>query len=152
YADYAVWQRNWLKGEVLEKQLAYWKAKLDGAPPILSLPADHPRPAAQSFRGALYESTIPRSLTDALHALGRQQGATLFMTMLAGFEALIRYYTGQHDIVLGTDLANRTSVQTEALIGFFVNLLPLRTDVSGDPTYEELISRVRDVSLEAYAH
>jgi acyl-CoA synthetase (AMP-forming)/AMP-acid ligase II/acyl carrier protein len=152
YADYAVWQRNWLKGEVLEKQLAYWKAQLDGAPPILSLPADHPRPTTQSFRGALYESVIPRSLTDALQALGRQQGATLFMTMLAGFEALVHYYTGQTDIVLGTDLANRTSVQTEALIGFFVNLLPVRTDISGDPTYEELIGRVRDVTLEAYAH
>jgi non-ribosomal peptide synthetase component F len=119
---------------------------------VLSLPSDRPRPAAQTFRGAVYESGIPRSLTDGLRALGRQQGATMFMTMLAGFEALVHYYIGQDDLVLGTDLANRATVQTESLIGFFVNLLALRTDVLGNPTFEELIARVREVALDAYAH
>jgi hypothetical protein len=152
YADYAVWQRNWLQGEVLEKQLAFWKSELAGAPPLLALPTDHPRPAVQTFRGAAYESALPKSLVESLRLLGRQQGSTLFMTLLAGFEALIYHYTGQPDLVLGTDLANRTTVQTEALIGFFVNLLALRTDISGDPTFEELINRVREVTLRAYAH
>ncbi|HZP18128.1 MAG TPA: condensation domain-containing protein, partial [Terriglobales bacterium] len=152
YADYALWQRNWLQGEVLEKQLAYWKAELEGAPPVLSLPTDRPRPAKQSLRGALYDAVLPGNLVDGLRILGRQQGSTLFMTMLAGFETLLHYYTGQPDLVLGTDLANRPTVETEALIGFFVNLLVLRTDVSGNPTFEELIGRVREVSLRAYAH
>jgi acyl carrier protein len=152
YADYAVWQRDWLQGEVLDKQLAYWKAELAGAPPLLSLPSDRPRPAVQSFRGAVHESEIPKNLVDTLRLLGRQHGSTLFMTMLAGFEALLYHLTGQPDLVLGTDLANRMNVQTEALIGFFVNLLVLRTNLSGDPTFEELTRRVRDVTLRAYAH
>jgi len=152
YADYAFWQRNWLQGEVLEKQLAFWKARLDGAPPILSLPADRPRPAVQSFRGSAHEGTLPKNISDGLLSLGRQQGATLFMTMLAAFECLLHYYTGQQDIVIGTDLANRMNVQTEALIGFFVNLLVLRTDLSGDPAFAEVTNRVREVALSAYAH
>jgi amino acid adenylation domain-containing protein len=152
YADYAVWQRNWLQGEVLKKQMAFWKSELVGAPPLLALPTDHPRPAVQTFRGAVHESALPKNLVESLRLLGRQQGSTLFMTLLAGFEALIYHYTGQPDLVLGTDLANRTTVQTEALIGFFVNLLVLRTDVSGNPTFEELTKRVREVTLRAYAH
>ena len=152
YADYAVWQRNWLQGEVLQKQLSYWKKELEGAPPVLSLPTDRPRPPAQTFRGAIYESPLPKNLIESLRILGRQQGSTLFMTMLAGFEGLLYHYTGQPDLVLGTDLANRPTVQTEAMIGFFVNLLVMRTDVSGNPTFEELIKRVREVSLRAYAH
>jgi amino acid adenylation domain-containing protein len=152
YADYAVWQRKWLQGEVLTRQLAYWKSELAGAPPLLALPTDRPRPAVQTFRGAVYESALPKNLVERLRLLGRRQGSTLFMTMLAGFEALVYHYTGQPDLVLGTDLANRTTVQTEALIGFFVNLLVVRTDVSGNPTFEELVKRVREVTLRAYAH
>jgi acyl carrier protein len=152
YADYAVWQRKWLQGEVLTRQLDYWKSELTGAPPLLALPTDRTRPAVQTFRGAVHESALPKNLVESLRLLGRQQGSTLFMTLLAGFEALVYHYTGQPDLVLGTDLANRTTVQTEALIGFFVNLLVLRTDVSGDPTFEGLIKRVREVTLRAYAH
>jgi acyl carrier protein len=152
YADYSFWQRQWLQGEVLEKQLGYWKAQLAGAPAVLALPTDQARPPVQTYRGAMLETTVPKGITEGLKALGRQQGATMFMTMLAGFECLMHYSTGQSDIVLGTDLANRTSVESEALIGFFVNLLPLRVDVSGDPTFVELMGRVREVSLNAYAH
>jgi hypothetical protein len=152
YADYAVWQRNWLQGEVLEKQLAYWKVQLEGAPPVLLLPTDRPRPPKPTFRGAIHRFHLPSSLAETIRALSRQQGGTVFMTMLAAFQALILHYTKQPDIVLGTDLANRTTVQTEALIGFFVNLLALRTDLSGDPTFEELLGRVREVALGAYAH
>lgn len=152
YADYAVWQRNWLQGKTLEKQLAYWKTELEGAPAVLSLPTDRPRPVKQTFRGGVYESVLPKSLVDDLRMLGRRHGSTLFMTMLAGFDALLYHYTGQSDLVLGTDLANRNAVETESLIGFFVNLLVLRTNLSGDPAFDELIKRVREVSLRAYAH
>jgi len=152
YADYAMWQRNWLRGEVLQKQLDYWRSELAGAPPLLALPADRPRPLTQTFRGALHGSSLPKNLVDNLRLLGRQHGSTLFMTMLAGFKALVYHLSGQPDLVLGTDLANRMTVQTESLIGFFVNLLALRTDVSGNPTFEELLQRVRDVTLRAYAH
>ncbi|HEX7892592.1 MAG TPA: condensation domain-containing protein, partial [Terriglobales bacterium] len=152
YADYACWQRNWLQGEVLAKQAAYWKSKLEGAPPVLSIPPDHSRPAVQDFSGSVFESVVPKSLVAGLRVLGRQQGTTMFMTMLAAFKTLLHHYTSQTDIVIGTDLANRATVETEALIGFFVNLLVLRTDLSGNPTFEELASRVREVSLNAYAH
>src|SRR5439155_27229152 len=107
YANYAFRQRNWLQGEVVEQQLAFWKARLEGAPPILSLPTDRPRPPVQTFRGSVHEGILPKNISDGLLTLGRQQGATLFMTMLAAFECLLHYYTGQQDIVLGTDLANR---------------------------------------------
>ena len=127
YADYAVWQRNWLQGEVLEQQVAYWRKRLDGAPPVLVIPPDRPRPEKPTFRGSMHRS-LQLSLLDAVRALSRQQGSTSFMTLLAGFQTLILHYTRQPDIVLGTDLANRTTMQTEALIGFFVNLLALRTD------------------------
>lgn len=152
YADYAVWQRNWLQGEVLEKQLAYWKGRLEDAPPILMLPTDRPRPSKATFRGELHRFLLPRNLAAAVRILSRQQGGTAFMTLLAAFQVVILHYTRQPDVVLGTDLANRTTVQTEALIGFFVNLLALRTDLSGDPTFEELLGRVREVALGAYAH
>jgi len=152
YADYAVWQRNWLQGEVLAQQLAYWKQQLEGAPPVVSLPTDRPRPEKPSFRGVMHRFLLPPTLSDAVRTLSRQQGGTAFMTMLAAFQTLILHYTKQPDIVLGTDLANRTTVQTEALIGFFVNLLALRTDLSGDPTFTELLGRVREVALGAYAH
>jgi hypothetical protein len=152
YADYAAWQRNWLQGEVLDKQLAYWRQQLEGAPPVLSLPTDRVRPATQTFRGAMYEHTLPRSLADAVRVLSRQQGATPFMTMLASFDALLHYSTGQEEIVVGTDMANRTSVKTESLIGFFVNLLVLRLNLGGNPSFEQLTARAREMALGAYAH
>jgi amino acid adenylation domain-containing protein len=152
YADYAVWQRDWLQGEVLDQQVAYWRKLLDGAPAVLVIPPDRPRPEKPTFRGAMHRFLLPRGVLEAVRMLSRQQGSTAFMIMLAGLQTLIFHYTKQPDIVLGTDLANRTTVQTEALIGFFVNLLALRTDLSGDPTFIELIARVREVTLGAYAH
>jgi SAM-dependent methyltransferase/acyl carrier protein len=152
YADYAVWQRNWLQGEVLENQLAYWKFRLDGAPPVLSLPTDRPRPAVQSFRGAVQDILLPDTLLDGIRTLSRQEGVTSFMTMLAAFNSLLAYYTRQTDLVVGTDVAGRTNMQTEALIGFFVNLLVMRTDLSGDPSYKEILGRVRETALGSYAH
>jgi amino acid adenylation domain-containing protein len=152
YADYAVWQRNWLQGEVLEQQIAYWRDRLAGAPPLLVLPTDRPRPEKPTFRGTIYRSLLSLNLAELLRLLSRQQGCTTFMTMLAAFQTLVMHYTGSPDIVLGTDLANRASVETEALIGFFVNLLALRTDLSGDPTFAELMARDREVALGAYAH
>jgi acyl-CoA synthetase (AMP-forming)/AMP-acid ligase II/acyl carrier protein len=152
YADFAVWQRNWLQGGVLEQQLAYWKQQLAGAPPVLLLPTDRPRPEKPTFRGSIHRFKLPATLVESIRVLCRQEGGTLFMTLLAAFQTLILHYTKQPDIVLGTDLANRTTIQTEALIGFFVNLLALRTDLSGDPPFSELVSRVREVALGAYAH
>ena len=152
YTDYAVWQRNWLQGEILEAQIAYWRERLAGAPPVLLLPTDRPRPEKPTFRGTIYRSLLPMSLAESVGVLSRQQGCTAFMTLLAGFQTMVMHYTGNPDIVLGTDLANRTSVQTEALIGFFVNLLALRTDLSGDPKFTELLARNREVALGAYAH
>ncbi len=152
YADYAFWQRNWLQGEVLDQQLAYWRQQLEGAPPVLSLPTDRERPATQTFRGAMYEHVLPRSVADAVRVLSRQQGATPFMTMLASFDALLHYCTGQEEIVVGTDVANRTSVKTESLIGFFVNLLVLRLNLGGNPSFEQLMARAREMALGAYAH
>lgn len=152
YADYAVWQRNWMKGEVLEQQVTYWRQQLGGAPPLLAIPTDRPRLEKPTFRGAMHRFLLPASLLESVRVLSRQQGCTGFMTMLAGFQTLVLYFTKQPDIVLGTDLANRTTVQTEGLIGFFVNLLALRTDLSGDPTFIDLLGRVREVALGAYAH
>ncbi len=152
YADYAVWQRSWLTDEILENQLAYWRTRLGEGLPVLLLPTDRPRPTLKSFRGEIHAASLPRVLVDAIHSLSRQEGATPFMTMLAAFQSLLMYYTKQSDIVLGTDVANRSNVQTEALIGFFVNLLVLRTDLSGDPTFKGLLHRVRSVTLGAYAH
>jgi non-ribosomal peptide synthetase component F len=119
---------------------------------VLELPTDRPRPLVQTFAGATYETVIGKNLADGLRTLGRQQGATLFMTLLSAFDSLLYYYTGQSDMVIGTDLANRMAVETEALIGFFVNLLPLRINLSGDPSFTELTARVREVTLNGYAH
>ena len=152
YADFAVWQRNWLQGEVLSQQVSYWKSRLEGAPPLLALPTDRPRPATSAYRGSAYRALLPPALSAAVRTLGRQRGASTFMVLLAAFECMILHFTGNPDLVLGTDLANRTNHQTEDLIGFFVNLLVLRTDLSGDPTFEDLLGRVREVALEAYAH
>ncbi len=152
YADYAVWQRGWLQGEVLEKQLAYWKERLTGAPPVLELPTDHPRPAVQSFRGARQSVTLSKNLTDALRILSQRESATLFMTLLAAYQTLLYRYSNQEEIVVGSPIAGRTRPETEGLIGLFVNTLVLHTDLSEDPSFRELLSRVREVALGAYAH
>ena len=152
YADYAVWQRGWLQGEVLEKQLAYWRNRLAGAPPVLALPTDRPRPALQTYTGAMEKSELPEETMQQVRDAGRKHGATSFMTMLAAFQILMLHYTRQTDIVLGTDVANRGDLQTEALIGFFVNLLPIRADLSGDPSFGDFLLSVREVTLGAYAH
>jgi amino acid adenylation domain-containing protein len=152
YADFAVWQREWLEGEVLEKQLGYWREQLGGAPPVLELPTDKGRPAVQSFKGAVHGFELGEELRRGLEALSRREGATLFMTLLAAFQSLLHRYTNQDDIVVGADVANRNRAETEGLIGFFVNMLVLRTDLSGDPSFRELIGRVRETALGAYAH
>jgi amino acid adenylation domain-containing protein len=152
YADYSVWQREWLQGERLERQLAYWRQRLRGAPPVLDLPTDRPRPPIQTFRGLKQTRRMPPALSRALRELSRATGSTLFMTLLAAFQALLARYTGQRDIVVGSPIAGRTRTETEGLIGFFVNTLALRTDLSGDPTFRELLHRVREGAFGAYEH
>jgi amino acid adenylation domain-containing protein len=152
YADYAAWQKEWLRDEVLEAQLSYWTRHLKGAPPLLDLPTDHPRPQRQSFKGAREPVTIPQDVCQSLEALSRREGVTLFMTLLAAWQTLLRHYSGQEDIVVCTSTANRNLTEIEGLIGFFANTLALRTDLSGDPTFRELISRVREATLNAYRH
>src|SRR5579871_592045 len=151
YGDFAAWQRNWLQGEVLEQQLQYWRQQLDGITP-LQLPLDRPRPAVQTFRGAFQMVRVPKDVTRVLKELAEGQGATLFMALLAGFQALLCRYTGQEDITVGTYIANRNRAEIEALIGFFINTLVLRTNTDGNPDFRELLARVRDVALGAYAH
>ncbi len=152
YADFAVWQRNWLRGEVFERLLSYWLQQLKGSPARLELPTDKPRPAIQTYRGAKEFASLSAELTQSLRELSRHEGATLYMTMLACYNTLLHYYTGQHDIVIGTDVANRNRGETESLIGFFVNELVMRSDLTGNPTFRELIGRVREVALGAYHH
>jgi amino acid adenylation domain-containing protein len=152
YADFAHWQREWLQGEVLEAQLSYWKEQLKDTPAVLELPTDRPRPAVQSFRGALHYFVLPRPLSEELKALSRREDATLFMTLLAAFKTLLYRYTGQTDLVVGTPIANRTRAELEELIGFFVNTLALYTDLGGNPSFRELLGRVRAMTLEAYTH
>ncbi|HEY9883608.1 MAG TPA: condensation domain-containing protein, partial [Thermosynechococcaceae cyanobacterium] len=151
YADFAHWQREWLQGEVLNAQLRYWKQQLK-AVPTLNLPGASARPLAQSYRGASQLLELPQGLLDGLEALSQQAGVTLFMTMLAAFQTLLHRYTGQTDIAIGSPIANRHRSELEELIGFLVNSLVLRTDLSGDPTFRELLDRVREVTLAAYAH
>jgi len=151
FADFAVWQRRRLQGDLLAQQLSYWRHQLRDLP-TLEFPTDHPRPPVQTFTGAVHEMHAPSTVVDALRSLGRREEATLFMTLLAAFQSLLHRYTGQDDIVVGTPIAGRTSVEVEALIGFFVNMLVLRTDASGDPTFRELLGRVRRVAFDAYAH
>src|SRR5207248_6686007 len=151
YADFAHWQQQWLRGEVLDTQLAYWKWQLSGVP-TLQLPTDHPRPAVQTFRGARHFLTLSSTLTQALKTLSQQHGVTLFMTLLAAFQTLLYRYAGQDDIAVGSLIANRNRVELENLIGFFVNTLVLRTDLSSDPSFRILLARVREVTLGAYEH
>ncbi|MEH2222132.1 condensation domain-containing protein [Nostoc sp.] len=152
YADFAVWQRQWLQGERLETQLAYWQKQLGGKLPVLELPSNHPRSPIQTFSGARETLVLPKTLSETLKALNQRQGITLFMILLAAFQTLLHCYTDQEDIVVGTDIANRNQAETKELIGFFVNQLVLRTDLSGNPTFVELLERVREMTLEAYAH
>ncbi|MDB4970228.1 MAG: amino acid adenylation domain protein, partial [Myxococcales bacterium] len=151
YADFAIWQRGWLAGEVLDTQLAYWRERLQGVP-TLDLPVDHARPATPSHRGALEPFTLPAALTAKLRRLARERGVTLYMTLLAAFEVLLHRYTGQEDFAVGTPIANRTEREIEELIGFFVNTLVMRADLSANPSFVELLARVRREALGAYAH
>ena len=152
YADFAVWQRNRLQGTVLAEKLAYWQARLGNNLPVLQLPTIRPRAEVKTNRGASQSFLIPSNLADAIQALSQQENVSLFMTLLAAFQVLLWRYTNQEDIVIGTDIANRSRAETESLIGFFMNLLVLRTDLSGNPSFTELLARVRQVTLSAYAH
>jgi amino acid adenylation domain-containing protein len=151
YADYAVWQRDWLQGEVLESHLSYWRRQLENIP-ILDLPTDRPRPAQQSYRGARQPITLSESLTTAVNDLSKREGVTQFMTLLAGFQVLLYRYSGQEDVVIGSPVANRNRLETEGVIGFFVNTLVLRTDLCGKRSFKELLYHVRDVCFGAHAH
>jgi amino acid adenylation domain-containing protein/FkbM family methyltransferase len=152
YADFAHWQREWLRGDVLDVQFAYWKRQLAGVSGVLDLPTDYPRPAFQSYRGAITTFNLPQPLARQLKELSTQSDVTLYMTLLAAFNVLLFRYTGQTDILVGSPIANRNRAETEALIGFFINALLMRTDLSGNPTFEEFLSKVREVALEAYAN
>ena len=158
YADFAIWQRTWLHGAVgdqpspFETQRAYWRSQLGGRLPLLDLPTDHPRPAVQSFRGAQQDFALAQPLAASLNALSQQENVTMFMTLLAAFATLLYRYTGQDDIIVGSPIAGRVRPEIEGLIGFFVNMLVLRSDLSGNPSFRELLGRVRAVCLAAYAH
>ncbi|MBV9109804.1 MAG: amino acid adenylation domain-containing protein, partial [Gemmatimonadetes bacterium] len=152
YADYAAWERSHLRGPALERELAYWRARLDGAPALLELPADHPRPAVQTQRGADERMTLSAPLADRLRALGRGEGATLYMVLLAAFQALLARHAGTDDVVTGSPVAGRTRRELEGVIGFFVNTLVLRTGLGGDPTFREALRRVRETTLGAWEH
>ncbi|HXR65784.1 MAG TPA: condensation domain-containing protein, partial [Ktedonobacteraceae bacterium] len=151
YADFAVWQRGWLQGKILEQQLAYWKVQLADAPP-LHLPIDHPRSPVQTYRGASYYMTLPPALRDSLQALSKRENVTLFMTLLAAFQVLLARYSGQTDISIGTPIANRNHEALAGLIGLFVNTLVMRTNLAENPSFVDLLARVRVTALGAYAH
>lgn len=152
YADFALWQRRWLQGAALEEQLSYWRRQLDPLPPALSLPTDRPRPAAQTYAGGTHRFRLASEWIRPLQTLSRREGATLFMTLLAAFQVLLHRYGGDRDLYIGTPIANRNRVEIEGIIGFFVNTLVLRTDLSGNPSFVELLKRVRKVCLGAQAH
>jgi amino acid adenylation domain-containing protein/non-ribosomal peptide synthase protein (TIGR01720 family) len=152
YADFAIWQRQWLVGEVLQNQLSYWEKQLANAPTFLPLPTDRPRPAVQTFNGSYHVFPVSVELTQQLEKLSQQQGVTMFMTLLAAYNTLLYRYTGQEDILVGTPIANRDRTELEGLIGFFVNTLVMRTEISGDHTFNELLPRMREMALSAYAH
>ncbi|MBZ4423339.1 non-ribosomal peptide synthetase, partial [Myxococcus sp. RHSTA-1-4] len=152
YADYAVWQREWLAGAVLDAQLAYWKQQLQGAPRALELPTDKPRPAVQTFGGESRDFQWPRELWESVKALAHGEGATPFMVLLAAFQTVLSRYSGQDDVCVGSPIANRTRAETEGLIGFFVNTLVLRARLDGNPTFRQFVHQAREVTLGAYAH
>ena len=152
YADFAHWQRQWLQGEVLQTQLNYWQKQLAAVPPLLELPTDRPRPSVQSFKGRSEFLELNQDLTQKLKRLSQESGTTLFMTILAAFTLLLSRYSGQEDIVVGSAIANRNRRETEPLIGFFVNTLALHTNLQGNPSFLELLERVKQVTLDAYDH
>lgn len=155
YADFAHWQRQWLQGEALEAQLGYWRERLGGKLPSLQLPFDHPRPAAPTYpkyRGATHSFALSTEISAALKALSREEGATMFMTLLAALQVLLHRVAGQDDIIIGTDVANRNRLEIEGLIGFFVNHLVLRADLGGNPGFRRLLRQAREITLGAYAH
>ncbi|NEO70811.1 non-ribosomal peptide synthetase, partial [Moorena sp. SIO3H5] len=152
YADFALWQRQWLSGEILETKINYWKQALFGAPKLLQLATDYPRPTVSTYQGRTESFSLNTELTQKLQTLSRESGTTLFMTLLAAFGTLLHRYSGQEDILIGTPIANRNRREIEPLIGFFVNTLVIRTDLSGNPCFRELLRRVRSVTLDAYAH
>src|SRR6185369_37100 len=156
YADFAVWQSSWLQGEVLEGEISFWRRQLAGLPPLLELPTDRPRPAVQSYRGTTRPVRLPADLTRPAEALARRAGATLFMVLLAGFQALLARHSGQQDLAVGSPVAGRNRLEIEGLIGFFINTLVLRGDLSGEragePSFRELLGRVRETALAAWLH
>lgn len=152
YADFAVWQRSWLQGEVLEQQLAYWKQHLGVKPAVLELPTDFPRPAVQTYRGASFIFPFSPALSQSLKTFCRAQQATMFMVLLAAFNVLFHRYTGQQEIIVGSPIANRNRKELEGLIGFFANTLPMRTNVSGELSFREVLARLKEAALGAYAH
>jgi amino acid adenylation domain-containing protein len=152
YPDYATWQREWLQGQVLEKQLSYWKENLGGDLPVLDLATDRPRPSVQTHHGARESLLLSQNLTEAITALSQREGVTLFMTLLAAFKVLLFRHTGLQDIIVGSPITSRPQPETEGLIGFFLNNLALRTDLSGNPSFRDVLARVRETALEAYAN
>lgn len=152
YSDFATWQKTWVEGARLRKQSEYWKHQLDGAPALLELPTDYARPAVQGFEGATECRLFPEKLLRELKALSQREGATLFMTLLASFQVMLARYSGQDDITVGTPIAGRSWQDVEPLIGDFVNMLAMRTDLSGDPSFRELLSGVKKTALDAYEH
>ena len=151
YADFALWQRNWLSGDVLDRQIEYWSKQLNDVP-VLQLATDRPRPALMSYKGARLPVSLPPELVEQIRALSQREGVTLFMTLLAAFQVLLYRYTGQEDIAVGSPIAGRNRAEIEGLIGFFVNTLVMRTDLSGDPPFNDLLHRVHEVATGAYAH
>lgn len=152
YADFAVWQREWLEGGALEAQLSYWRKQLGGNLPPFAMPTDRPRPPIQTYKGTIYTFALPSELSKKVKEFSRREGMTVFMTLLAAFQILLNRYSGQEDIVVGADVANRNRSEIEGLIGFFVNMLVMRTDLSGNPTFREVLRRVRQVTLGAITH
>lgn len=152
YADYAHWQREWVAGDMLASQVAFWKKQLEGAPTALELPTDRPRPPIQTYRGSMRPFALSKHLTDALKAMSSREGVTLYMTLAAAFNTLLYRYTGQDDLLIGTATAGRKRPEVQRLMGFFLNTLMLRTNLSGNPTFRELLAQVREVALSAVAH
>jgi non-ribosomal peptide synthetase component F/acyl carrier protein len=152
YADYSMWQQQWLQGETLDRQMDYWRQQLAGKLPVLNLPTTQPRPLVQTFKGGRQVFALSPELTEELKALSRAEVSTLFMTLLAAFQTLLYRYSGQDDLIVGSVIANRNHLESEDLIGYFINALALRTDLSGEPSFRQLLRRVREVTLGAFAH
>ncbi len=152
YADFSFWQRKWLKGKTLEKQVDYWKEALAGIPPVLEMPLDRPRPSYQTYNGDFITFTLSKEVTNALNDLSRKEDVTLFMTLLTAFQTLLFRYSGQNDICVGSPIANRNRAETEQLIGFFINTLVLRAGLSDNPAFNELLAQIKETMLGAYAH